>query len=119
MHPTHTAPLVRSVIGAVLTVPFVGVAAAQQGGQASGANGGMAGGMTGGMGGFGWWPLLLSVGLLAALAFVAYAALVRSRSGTTDESHTSAALATLRERYARGDLTADEFEDRRRCLEER
>ncbi|MXR20657.1 SHOCT domain-containing protein [Halobacterium bonnevillei] len=118
MTQTHTATLVRSAIGAVLAVPFVGVAAAQQGGQASGANGGMAGGMTGGMGGFGWWPLLASVVLLAALAFVAYASLVRPRGGRTNERHTEDAVATLRERYARGDLTADEFDERRRRLEE-
>ena len=115
-HTPH--PLVRSAIGAVPTVPFVGVAAAQQGGQTGGANGGMAGGTTGVMGGFGWCPLLMSVVLLAALVFVAYAALASTRGGTLDERHTSAALATLRERYARGDLTADELEDRRRLEEQ-
>ncbi|MFD1635004.1 SHOCT domain-containing protein [Haloplanus ruber] len=69
-----------------------------------------------GMGAFGpwggWWLLLV---LLAVLAVVAVGYLAARRiEGDADE-----ALATLRERYAAGELDDEEFERRRNRLTER
>ncbi|MDS0478145.1 SHOCT domain-containing protein [Natrinema sp. 1APR25-10V2] len=72
------------------------------------------GGMMGGLGGFGMlgggmflWPLLL-IGLVLLLMY-----------GTNREESASGpdtALAELRERYARGELSDEEFENRRSSL---
>jgi len=102
--------LVRGTVGAVLLVPVIGVASAQPGG-------GM-GGMGSGMGGFGWWPLLWSLVLLSVVILVASGVLGYGRSSNDGENETDEALATLRTRYANGELSDEEFEDRRRRLEE-
>ncbi|UWG46832.1 putative membrane protein [Halanaeroarchaeum sp. HSR-CO] len=71
-------------------------------------------GMTGGtmFGGF-LWPLLLIGGVLALL----YWAGDRGGADHHGDDRTDSAMETLRQRYARGELTEEEFEERRRRLE--
>lgn len=100
-------------------------------GTGTGGNWGMTGGGAWGMGGGGgWgmgggllggdmflWPLLL-VGLVAVLVY----ALSDGGTATKDRRsgrETDRAMAELRERYARGELSDEEFEQRRRTLERR
>lgn len=102
--------IVRGAVGAVLLIPVVGVASAQQGS-------GM-GGMGGSMGGFGWWPLLWSLVLLSVVVLVAYSVLGYARPSSDERDETDEALSRLRTRYANGELSDEEFEERRRRLEE-
>ena len=100
------------MVAVPLLVAATGTATAMGGGY----GGGMMGGGWGGMGGLGLFgggmvlgPLLL-VGLLLLLVY-----------GTNSEEQTSktdTALAELRERYARGELSDEEFETRRSSLTE-
>ncbi|MFP4591167.1 MAG: SHOCT domain-containing protein [Halobacteriales archaeon] len=69
--------------------------------------------MWNGMGRVGAW-VLIWIGLLLALVVIGVV-LVRAM-GSGEES--DAALEELRVAYARGDLTTEEFEERRRQLEE-
>ncbi|CQH64604.1 DUF2078 family protein (plasmid) [Halobacterium hubeiense] len=91
-----------------------GTVTAQMGG---GHSGGM-GEMGGGMGGFGWGPLLWSLLLLSVVFIVGYGVYTRGRAPAPEQSQTDTALSTLRSRYARGELSEEEFEERRRRLEE-
>jgi putative membrane protein len=103
-----------TLLAVPLLVATTGTAAAMGGGY---GGGGMMGGGWGGMGGLGsfgmlgggmfLWPLLL-VGLV--LLFVYGTNRGESASGQ------DTALAELRERYARGELSDEEFESRRRSL---
>lgn len=113
---THPFSLIRrGALTALLAVPFVGVVTAQ--------GGGMGGGMSGGMGGFGWWPLLWLLVGLALVGLLVVAVLDRgdgsgsARRHSDDSPATDDALATLRTRYARGELSDEEFEERRARLE--
>lgn len=63
-----------------------------------------------GMVGWGWFVLLV---VLVVLAFVAMAVLI-----DRDTDDDGGALATLRERYARGEIDEEEFETRRARLEQ-
>ncbi len=75
--------------------------------------------------GFGWWSaalwvnLLLAVGLFA-LATVALVAgirwLAQSGPGVGDGRGTDRALEILRKRYARGEVSREEFQQRSRDL---
>lgn len=105
--------MARGVFAAALIVPFSSIATAQHGG----GSGGM-GGMGGGMGGFIWWPLVWSVVLLSVLLIVGYGIYIHGRTPANEQTHTDTALSTLRSRYARGELSEEEFEERRRRLEE-
>jgi putative membrane protein len=107
MHTTHQA-LSRTatrlaVIGLPLLVAATGPVAAQGGMMGGGYAGGMGGGFLGG--GMLLWPLLL-IGLLLALVYGV---------GQRDEG-TDRAVTELRARYARGELSDDEFESRRATL---
>ena len=98
----HTALLA----GALIAV--AGTASAQHGG------GGMMGG--GGYGGFGIPGFGLVFWALLALGVVLLVGYSRDRSDS-DAQSTDRALDTLRERYARGELSTEEFEARRAELE--
>lgn len=109
MNSTFTTAIVRGTVGAGLLTSVVGVVSAQQGG-------GM-GGMGGGMGGFGWWPLLWALVLLSVVVLVASS--VRGNGSQRDgRDERDEALAALRTRYANGELSDEEFEERRRRLQE-
>jgi putative membrane protein len=71
------------------------------------------GGMMGGWGLFGGTMGLLWMGLLLVLPAVVLYGLLTRRGGRRDDRP----LAVLRERYARGELTDDEFEARRATLD--
>ena len=118
---THVGRIARRI--AILAVPLVlattGQAAAN-GGRSDG--GGMTGGgmMGGGMTGSGWglfggtmglWGLLLMGLLLAVPLYLVFTLARRREPGTGDRPR-----SVLRERYARGDLSKDEFERRRAAL---
>jgi putative membrane protein len=101
------------MLGIPLLVAATGIAAAHGGG-------GYGGGMMGGGGGWGFfgggmglWGLLWMGVLLAVPLYLGYSLLNRS-SGRND----SQPLSVLRERYARGELTDEEFEQRREQLEQ-
>lgn len=111
---TFPTTIVRSTIGSVLLIATAGVATAQHGGGHSGDMGGIGSGM----GGFGWWPLLWSLILLSVLLIVGYGVYAHGRTPADDQTHTDTALSTLRSRYARGEISEEEFEGRRRRLEE-
>ena len=96
---TSTATIVLLVLGALVVLPLLT----------------MGGGMMG-FGGFGMlgggmflWPLLL-IGLVLLLVYG-----VGNRD-LGDDTGQAQAIETLRERYARGELTADEYDDRLRTL---
>jgi len=110
MTPKFAPSIVSNAVGSILLFAFTGIATAQHGG-------GHVGGM-GGMGGFGWWPLVWSLLLLSAVFTVGYAAYAHGRTPPTERSETDTALSTLRSRYARGEISEEEFEERRRRLEE-
>ena len=65
--------------------------------------------------GFGWLFMVLFVVLVVAL--VAWAVLV-SRGGSARSGRNSA-VAVLEERFARGELSPEEYRERRRVLDER
>ena len=108
-----TTAIVGSTIGFVLLTATAGVATAQHGG---GHSGGMSG-AGGGMGGFGWWPLFGSLILLSVLLIVGYRVYANEGSPADERTHTDTALSTLRTQYARGEISEEEFEERRRRLE--
>jgi putative membrane protein len=96
---TSTATIVLLVLGALVVLPLLT----------------MGGGMMG-VGGFGMlgggmflWPLVL-IGLVLLLV---YGVGNRDRGDDTGQVQ---AIETLRERYARGELTDDEYNDRLRTL---
>lgn len=82
-------------------MPFVGVVSAQGSG----------------MGGFGWWPLLWLPIILVVIGLLAVAVLDRRDATGAEQRGSDDALATLRTRYARGELSEEEFEERRAHLE--
>ncbi|WP_435069796.1 SHOCT domain-containing protein [Haloplanus sp. C73] len=94
-----------------LLIAASGTAAAHGGG---GHSGGMMGGGGWGLfgGGMGLWGLLWMGLLIAVPLYLAYS-LLNSDSGGDD----SRPLAVLRERYARGELSDEEFDRRRKQLE--
>ncbi|WP_265109868.1 SHOCT domain-containing protein [Halosolutus halophilus] len=95
-----------AVTGAVLLVAATATGAAQ-------GHGGT-GGTMGGWGGFGGWMFLWPVLLFGVLALLALWTGSRGREARTARPDRS--LAELRERYARGELSDEEFERRRRNL---
>jgi len=101
---------------AILVAPIVvgttGTAAAHSGG---GYGGGMMGG--GGWGffgaGMGLWGLLLMAMLILLPLYLVFTLAKRWGTGPNERP-----LSTLRARYARGELSDDEFERRRKQLEQ-
>ncbi|MDS0474642.1 SHOCT domain-containing protein [Natrinema sp. 1APR25-10V2] len=109
---THLGRTARrlTLLAAPLLVAATGTAAAHGGGS---YGGGMMGGGWGLFGGtMGLWGLLW-MGLLIAIPLYLVLALTRRGRDGTDEQP----LSVLRERYASGELSDDEFERRREQLE--
>lgn len=66
------------------------------------------------------WMALVPVGLsTAVIGLVGGVAYWASRRGTTGTTGDDSAVATLRERYARGEIDAEEYADRERRLQRR
>ena len=90
-----------------LLIAATGTATAHGGGMMGGGGWGLFGG------GMGLWGLLW-MGILIAVPFY----LVYSLLNSDGESNDNRPLAVLRERYARGELTDEEYEQRRKQLEQ-
>ncbi|WP_240756904.1 SHOCT domain-containing protein [Natronorubrum bangense] len=96
--------------GVTLLVTATGSVAAQQG--TNGYGGMMNDGWGWGMfGGWGFLWLLLLVGLIVLVVSA-----VNGSDQSQDGEQPDRALAELRERYARGEINEEEFEERRRTL---
>lgn len=100
------ATAVLLVLGVLVVLPFLTMGAGMMGG-----TGGMMGGP--GAGGWGWLGGPLQIGLLLVLLGGGYL-LVRQATGSGTSR--DAAEEELRLAYARGDLTEEEFEQRRAKL---
>lgn len=85
-----------------------------------GGGGGMMGGGPGMMGERGsGWMMLMPLGFVTALAgVVGGIAYLAGRQGGQPSTTHDPAVATLRERYARGEIDEDEYRERRRRLEQ-
>ncbi|WP_416840222.1 SHOCT domain-containing protein [Haloferax sp. DFSO52] len=94
-----TSTIVLLVIGALVGIPLL----AMGGGMMGGGFGMFGGGMF-------LWPLLFLVGV----GVLVYYAL----TGGSEAKSSDDALETLRQRYARGEITDDEFEERKQTLKE-
>ena len=97
--------ITTTIIGIGVLIAVSGTALAQPHG-----GGGAMGGTWGLFGGW-LWPLLI-LGLVAALIYGLLGGTETEESGRSDR-----ALEELRERYARGTLSKEEFDERRRTLE--
>ncbi len=96
-----------TVLGTVLLVAATATASAQTHGRGGG-------GPMGGWGGFGGWMFLWPILLFGLLVLLVVWAGSRHRGDRTDRH--DRALEELRERYACGELSDEEFERRRRNL---
>ena len=109
---THIGRTARrlAIIAVPLLVAATGTAAAHGGGS---YGGGMMGGGWGLFGGaMGLWGLLWMALIIGLPIYIGYALLNRGSDGNDAQS-----LSVLRERYARGELSDDEFDRRRKQLE--
>jgi len=110
-HTTHIGRIARrlAVVAVPLLVATTGTAAGHGGGSYGGGMMG-GGGLFGGT--MGLWGLLWMGLLVAVPLYVLYVLLGRDSDGTDGQS-----LSVLRERYARGELSDEEFDRRRERLE--
>lgn len=73
------------------------------------------------MGGFGWgWWMAIPMVLVPVLVIWAVVALAGGAGWSGDHDHpghSESALEVLRRRYARGDISKQEFEEKRKDLE--
>jgi putative membrane protein len=103
----------------VVLLAVSGVAAAHGGDDGRHHHDGMMGTHDGWMGGSGWFWGPVGMLLLLTVPLVAIAYLLRGREGAdTDGPGGDDALAVLRRRYAEGEIDDDEFETRRRQLQQ-
>jgi putative membrane protein len=63
----------------------------------------------------GWW-MLLAMAIVAVAAVACVWLIVHRPGSTTERSSRSAADELLRERFARGEISREEFEEARRVL---
>ncbi|MFW5918745.1 MAG: SHOCT domain-containing protein [Halanaeroarchaeum sp.] len=105
-------------LGRITLLALAGLAVAAVQPAVAYGGGMMGGGGYGAMPGFGFfgflWPLLFFGGIL----YLVYAVAGNGSSTGGGLGRSDSAMETLRERYARGELTEEEFEQRRRRLEE-
>jgi len=117
---TSTATLVLVLLGILVAVPLLFVGGGMMAGPMSGhgpmmGDGEMwGGGMTDGAAG--WWFLVALGTRLVVLAVVVAAAYLAFRHVTGGDD-TDPAVEELRRAYARGDLTDEEYDQRRERLE--
>ncbi|WP_336134705.1 SHOCT domain-containing protein [Natronomonas amylolytica] len=98
---------------AILAIPLLVAATGTVAAHSGESYGGMMGGGWSLFGGaMGLWGLLWMGLLIAAPVYIAYSLLDRESSGDDERS-----LSVLRERYARGEISDDEFDRRREQLE--
>src|SRR3990172_4642432 len=116
---TKTALIIGGIVLALLVVvPLLsGGLSGWQGGGMMGGQGGMMG--PGMMGGFGWgWFGPLFMVLFWGLIIWGVVALARGVSGpgSPGPSYPDSAMAVLKRRYARGDISKEEYEEKKRDL---
>lgn len=111
--------LALALLAALLVLPTIGMGLFGAGHMGGGMwGGGMWGGGGWSDGGFPVWLFLLAaVSQLAFLGLLALGAYLLYRAVTGRQDSTDAAMEELRLAYARGDLTDEEFENRREALE--
>lgn len=95
---TSTTTIVLLVVAALVVIPLLTMG----GGMMGGGFGMLGGGMF-------LWPLLFIAGLGLLVYYMV--------SGRDDSASSDEALETLRNRYARGELSDEEFEERKRTLD--
>lgn len=103
-----TTTLILLLVGVLVVVPFFLM-----------GMGGMVGygHMTGWSGtATGWWPLVGLLGRLLVVVVLLGGGYLIVRRATADGTGHDPAMAELRQAYARGDLTDEEFEERRERL---
>jgi putative membrane protein len=98
------------MLAVLLLVAATGTAAAHGSGSYGGGMMGSGWGLFGGV--MGLWGLLWMGLLIAVPLYLVYALLDRGSGGNEEQS-----LSVLRERYARGELSDEEFDRRRKQLE--
>ncbi|QSG16320.1 SHOCT domain-containing protein [Halapricum desulfuricans] len=116
---TVSRVVVTGIVSAGALLSLVVPAAAHPSGGMGGGYGGTSAAMGGTFGGSGLGSLLVIVAIVIAAALAIWYLQSGSTSEGTSRHRSSAqadALATLRERYARGNLSDDEFERRRETL---
>ncbi|MGM0605055.1 MAG: SHOCT domain-containing protein [Halobacteriota archaeon] len=103
--------IARSIVlaTAAVSIAATGIVAAHGG--SGGVSNGMAGGWSGGWGGMGLWGGLWMLLLVGIPLLVGYLYLARRSDPPSDR-----AMETLRDQYARGELSEEEFESRRQSL---
>ena len=109
---THVGRTARRL--AILAIPLLVAATGTAAAHGARSHGGMMGGSGWDLfgGAMGLWGLLW-MGLLIAVPLSVVYALLNRESGKDDAQ----SLSVLRERYARGELSDDEFEQRQKRLE--
>lgn len=89
-------------------------------GEMKSGSGGMGGGSWMMNGGHGGWMMLLPIGFLTTfLGLVGGVVYWASRSGSGGGRENNSAMSTLQQRYARAEIDEDEFESRKRRLQDR
>ncbi len=111
---TRTALILGGVVIVVLFVlpTVIGLVSGRQ----YGGWGMMGPGM---MGGFGrmWFMPVLSVVVIALIIWAVVASVGRpNKSGGSDSSRTDSALEVLKQRYARGEIDKEEYEEKKKGL---
>jgi putative membrane protein len=104
-----TTTVILLLVGVLVVLPFVPM-----------GMGGMMGygHMTGWSGtGTGWWPLVGLLGRLLVVVVLLGGGYLIVRRATATGAGRDPAMAELRQAYARGDLTDEEFEERRERLD--
>lgn len=103
-----------------IAVGLFGVAVGTVAAHPSGtADGGWMGGWGSGWGMFGGWGFLWLLLLIGLVAFGVYLAGTAGTDRDSTREQPDRALAELRERYARGEIDDEEFEERRQRLQRR
>lgn len=98
------------IVGVFFVLPWLGTGGGGQGGM-------MGPGMMGGMGGWGWF---MPFGGILFLVLIVWGIVSLFRWGGSDDGYRSdgreSPLDILKKRYARGDISREEFEEKRREL---
>jgi putative membrane protein len=101
--------LVLLLVGAILSAMFNGWGYTGWGMMGPGMMGGL---------GFGWFMPILAIVFwgLVIWGIVAFIRFLVSSSGTPAAVHTASAIEILKDRYARGEISREEFEEKRKDL---
>ena len=62
------------------------------------------------------FPILMCLGMMVMMMLMARGHMGAAGGGHTDEARTDPALDTLRQRFASGEITQEQYEEQRRLL---